>query len=464
MKKQPAHFIRPVSSVAWGGIILIGLFLSGCAIPSRERSLPKVETSQQWTQPTGNASTDEHQDWWTRVDDPQLTRLVETALSANADLAVIAKRVDLMRAEARVATAGRQPNVTASTGLRAGKERTMPTGFRTQNVLPWTTGAALSWELDWLGKWKDRSTAAKSSINASEADLAAGRLLLSSSVAQVWVHLHHHHHSMEILKRSIKRQEQILSIYQYRFDAGLIEETALHQQNSQIAELRRQMAETIMMEGVASRELDRLCGAPAGTGTYQHTPLPALPALPSFLPIDVLRRRPDMAAAEQRLKEAYLLERTAKLDLFPSLSLNLSNVTMSGSLSDPFRSWVSEIGPRLEIPVWDANRRARSRQAKAQAEIVAEQYKATTLRALEDVEKALVRFHGIQAQLQHAEQMAIEARKIRDFTKDKLKAGLVSDVELLQDEQRLDQSELKVLMLQADALANAVDVYRAMGG
>jgi outer membrane protein TolC len=186
--------------------------------------------------------------------------------------------------------------------------------------------------------------------------------------------------------------------------------------------------------------------------------------LPAKLPADILRQRPDLAAAEARLRSAFSLERAAYLDLYPSLSLNLSGLTMTGSVTDPFRSWITQIGPRLDIPIWDPKRMESLGARHARARVVAAEYRVLALRAFEEVEVAAVQFNRRDEQLQLAEEVVRKAGRVREFTADKLRAGLVSQLEVLEDECRILAARRQSLALHAELLADAVAIFRALGG
>ncbi len=447
--------------------MLSGLFLSGCSIPSRQRTVPDFDSVKNWSMPADEFSGAVGGAWWEQFNDSELSRLVETAIASNANLTILVQRIELARAEGRIATAGSLPIVDASTGLRAGRERNRETGFQTRNVMPWSSSAAASWEIDWLGKWRERKAAIRETVNTSEADLNAGRLLIASEVVNNWFKLQRRNGEIAIMEDSVERQDEILRILRDRYRAGLVEVAVIERQEAEASLLKRQLVETRMMADILKRQLDQLQGKNAGTGSYRMKSFPAtslVPKLPDTLPSDVLRRRPDMAAVEARLRAAYSLERADKLNLYPSLNLRLGGVTMTGSLTDPFRSWVSEIGPRVDIPLWDPSRKAEARASSVRAEIVAAEYRATALKAIEDVEIALVTFHRVREQLRLAHESGRRAENVRERTADRLNAGLVSQLEVLEDEHRALEAELVVVRFQTELLMSAVAVFRAMGG
>lgn len=446
--------------------IAISLLLGGCAtVPPRDRPTPTVAVPATWSAAPTAAAAVVEETWWEQFNDPELTRLVQEALLSNADLATLAERVELARAEGRLATSNARPSASASTGIRAGKEHTRESGFKTASMRPWTAGGAFGWELDWLGKWRDRRAAAQQGVLANEADLNAGRFLLAAEVATTWFQLRRYRAEAVILEDSLNRQNEMLAIYRDRFRAGVLEASVVERQEAEAAELKRRQVRARMLAETQVRLLDRLRGGVAGEREYLAQGLElrtTIPSLPTALPGDVLRRRPDLAAAEARLQEAFSLERAARLDLFPSLRLRLTGTTASGSLTDPFQSWISEFGPRLDLPIWDPKRLAQSRVHTARAQIVAAEYRAAALRAVEDVEVAVVQFHHRQTELELAGEVVSKAQSVREQTDEKRRAGIVSQLEVLEDERRALAAELSEVAIRVQLLTDAVTVFRSM--
>jgi len=440
----------------------VGLVLAGCST-TRPGEPPDVPVADNWSHPVKPGGTNTT-DWWEQFEIPELKRIVQTALVSNANLAILVQRVELARAEGRSLTAGSLPAANADTSLRAGKQRRRFTDFETESILPWTAGAVAAWELDWLGKWRHRSAAARESIKAGQADLDAGELLLTAEVVTTWFQLQRHHHEAATLRRTLDYQTQILAILRDRHRAGIVETAVLDRQQAEINELQRQIAEAKMRRQITARKLDRLQGRSANPGAYPMQPFNTpTPTIPGVLPAETLRRRPDLLAAEARLRSAWSVERAAQLDLYPSLDLRLGGLTMTGSLTDPFRAWMTQIGPRVQIPLWDPNRRATAKTTSARARLTATEYRAAAIRAIEEIEAALITHHRTREQLDHAMKASQHADNVVARTTDRFRAGLVSQLELLADQSRALNTRLTVIRLQSLHLATLATLHRALG-
>jgi outer membrane protein, multidrug efflux system len=444
--------------------LLAGLVLAGCST-TRQGGPPEVPVAGNWSHPV-KAGVTNTAAWWEQYRIPELNRIVQTALASNANLAILVQRVELARADSRVATAGSRPFVNADTSIRAGNQRSRVTDFETESLLPGSAGAVASWELDWLGKWRHRRTAARDTVKASQADLAAGQVLLTAEVVGTWFQFQQHHHEAATIRQSLDFQQQILAIYHDRHQAGLVETAVLERQQAKINDFQRQIAQSKMRQQIAARKLDHLQGRTSRTGNYQMQPWAQetpTPNIPGILPAEALRRRPDLLASEARLRAAWSIAHAAKLDLYPSLDLRLGGVTMTGSLTDPFRSWMTQVGPRVQIPLWDPNRRATAKATSARAQLAASEYRANAIRAIEETEAALITHHRTREQLDHAIETSQHASNVVTRTADRLGAGLVSQLDLFTDQSQALNARLTVIRLQSVHQATFATLQRSLG-
>ncbi|MEZ5305483.1 MAG: TolC family protein, partial [Verrucomicrobiales bacterium] len=212
--------------------------------------------------------------------------------------------------------------------------------------------------------------------------------------------------------------------------------------------------------------LDTLMGVPAGSGEAPRGRLRDLdvPAPPAAAPSEFLARRPDVAAAEARVRAAFDIARAAKLDLFPNLSLKLGGSLEAGALTGPAKSWIATAGPLLSIPVFDPARLAEVRQSDAEAAVAAEAYRAAALRAFEEAEGAMLSLQSRRRQAQRAAATAAKLAEVRKRTGDRFAEGLVSQLEVLEDERQSLDAQRAALQSREAALADAAAVFKAMGG
>lgn len=462
------------SSARAGPLRLVGLavlLLSGCAThrdrESDPEALTQIAARPGWVHALPASVQSRSNRWWTLYGDTDLNAHVERARRTSPDLAVLVRRVELARAEAGLLAAGANPAADASVGIRAGEERNRETDFRTESLMPVTGAAALSWELDLLGKWRQRRRAGTSRVDATRSEWLGGQLLLTAEVVAAWIGLIEGKEATEILARSLANRERVLEIQRGLAKAGLADTATIDRQLAAALEVEQELSDARIRAEKAAVRLDRLVGgaegfpvAPAGSLRERIS----LPPPPDFLPMDVLRVRPDLLAAEQRVREAFHLSRAARLDLFPTLELRLGGSTMTGSLTDPLRSWAAEIGPRLEIPIWDPDRIAARRVAGARLQVTAAEYRAAVFRAFEEVERALIDHRRLDERYRQAESISARVESTRRITEEKLAAGLVSEIDALEDEFRALEARRRSIDAYARLLSASVQLIRAQGG
>jgi outer membrane protein TolC len=206
-------------------------------------------------------------------------------------------------------------------------------------------------------------------------------------------------------------------------------------------------------------------GRPLQAAKLKITPLSFAPSpiFPSILPTVALSQRPDIRAAESRLRSSLFLEKSSQLNLFPSLGLKLSGISMSSSLSNPWKSWEAQAGPFVDIPIWSPRRKHQVRVSKVKVELMEAEWKALIIRAVEEVERSTIAFSTISEQLELAKDMVNQANALLAVTREKLESGIVSQLELLEDERRLFRAERKALTIKLEEYEAALDLSKSLG-
>jgi NodT family efflux transporter outer membrane factor (OMF) lipoprotein len=297
------------------------------------------------------------------------------------------------------------------------------------------------------------------------------RALIASQVASAYITLRELQLRQELTKENINRQQETLKLTQGRFDAGLVPQLDVNQaiQNLSITEatlpqLRQQEMQTL-------RALEVLAGLVPGElqdTLLQGNRVPIVDqALLHDMPVNVLRRRPDLRAAEQRLYVAALTVGVAKAEIYPRISLSGSFAWEASDSGDLFgsRSVSSNFGPRMYIPIFQGGRlrsQVDAAQARAlQAELT---YKQSVLEALQEVENALHSYQ--QEQLRHeklregvvaGEATVLQVRSLYEN-------GLVTFLNVLDAERNLTTLQDQAAASLGQSSRNLVSVYRAFGG
>lgn len=164
------------------------------------------------------------------------------------------------------------------------------------------------------------------------------------------------------------------------------------------------------------------------------------------------------------MKAAFEMERSAKLDLLPSFKFNAFASGTSHSLTERYRTWITQVGPSLDIPIYDPARLAAVRARKVQRQSAATEYRKTVLDILEEIDSARINFFSQQAQLAKVKREVSDIKDTRDFAREQFEAGLTSQIEFLDAERRWLETKRSAITLQQSALNSQIDLIKATGG
>lgn len=442
------------------------LSAAGCAKlagPAFER--PSLPEKSSWSGPVStNETATLRKDWWNEFNDAELSSLIERALGANFDLQVAAARVNRSEALAGVAASRRLPTIGASAGSTFGAARTDRGGQ--VSTESYDVGAGVAWELDIWGKLRKGQSAAEADLQATGADWRTAYLSLSAEVASQYFRLRQLDEALGLYDRYIAGSERILSIYEIRASENMVSADVALRQRAEVSRLRREQQDLQRERKTVENALAALLGLPAGELSITPAPLSGIraPEVPAGLPSSLLERRPDILAAEYRVLAAYELAGQARLDRLPSISLAGSGGSASDSLGGLLSEWTLGIGPSINIPLFDPSKKAQVKVREADIEIAANQYRATVIRAFQETENTLINRASRADQLETAKLAVDDLRRVRDISQAKFDEGLVSQLEILETDRSLIQTEQSALEQQFRLLNDTVTLYKALGG
>lgn len=409
--------------------------------------------------------------FWQKFNDPQLNALVEQALAANGDLRVALAHYDRANALLGAAKFDRLPVVTAS--AQAGHERVSEDqsyGFARSHGT-YSAGVAVSWELDLFGRVRRDVEARRAEATASAHDLAALQVAIAAETASTYVQLRGLQERLRVRRESADRLSQMLHLVDVRVSAG--RGTELDSTRAQ-AQLEINASRLPALEGqiaIAEHRLAVLTGRQPEALIAELDPPRPLPALPAGIdpdaPAQLLRRRPDIAAAEERLHAATARVGVATADLFPRLSLS-GLIGSQAFHADALLKSGSETNHALLGVDWsflDVGR-VRARIAAGDADAAAQlvQYQQAVLLALEDTENALVRFARTRTEGEHLERAARDGARAADLARLRYQAGKIELYELLGAERDLLDTQEASADCHTRAVVAGVALYKALAG
>jgi len=441
------------------------LLCSACAnLAGPDYVRPEAPSKQSWSSaasqvPRGDAVIEP--DWWKHFHDPYLNDLVRRALDESIDMRILAARIDVAKVGIDQAEAGDLPVL----GVSAGVDHFTHT--RASNTTRYSLATEASWELDIWGKIRKGVEAQEAEFKATEADWRAGYLSLVADVGTFYFRIRQIDDLSERFGQSLKRNREILRIYEAMLAEGLIPKTQVLQQKAEIDRLENQLIDFARQRKLAENTLATLVGTPADTlqvpkaSPYRVVDAPAVPA---GLPSQMLARRPDVLAAEYRVLQAHNLAGQARLAKLPSLSLTGRAGTAGFSIGDLFNAATFGLASALSFPIFDPNVRARVKVADAQTRLSEEEYRRTVIGAFEDVENALTNLSKRRQQLLELQQRQDRLQIVSDQTRAQLKEGMVSQLEVFEVERTLVDAEQQLLATHWQILTDTLTLYKALGG
>lgn len=442
-------------------------------VPGAYRGAPPLKTAQQ--QPTGNtpqqASTEPSladQKWWDVFQDPQLQELIRTALKQNYDLSIAATRILQARAQLGITRADQFPAVNAGAGAqnyRLPQSKFSPefdSNFNQAN-------ASISWDLDFWGKYRRATEAARANLLATEWARRAVVNSLVSDVAVAYFQLRAYDAQLEIARRTLASRQQSLELTRALADGG----SATNLDVRQAEQLVAQAAETIpnlerliqQQENYISTLLGQNPG-PIARG-LPLTEQPHAPEVPAGLPSTLLERRPDIREAEAQLMAANARIGVAKAAYYPDISLTATAGFASSALTSLFTGpagfWA--LGGNVTQPIFAGGRiKSGVRYSEAQQQEFLLNYRRTVQDAFRGVSDSLIAYQKNRDYRQHQQELVVAAKDSAQISEDRYRGGAASYLEVLTNETNAFQAELGLAQAQANELLSLVEIYRNLGG
>ena len=482
---------------------LLALLASACTV-GPNYAPPALQTPPAYGEPQ---STDPRpvdlSGWWHSFGDRELDRLIAIALSDSLDIQTAASRIRQARTDVRIARAQGLPTVDAMAGANyvkfsknaglsslasqfggggsggggggAGGGGASGSGggiaLPGNSITTYSLGFDASWELDLFGGVGRQIEGSVARVDAAIWNARDAQVTLTSEVADAYLQLRLAQNREVVAKAEIERQTRSLDLLIKTARVGLVPEINSLQQRTQLAAAQATLPQILAEEHVQMHALAVLLAKAPDTLTAELsqgvTPPPLPPVIPAGLPSELLRRRPDIRAAERNLAAATADIGVAVADLYPKLSLTGVAELLSTSLSNLFAGGSVQItgGAALSFPLLDWGRRRATVKARRE---VAEQayldYQRTVLTALRDVDDALVRIATeqqrggvLKAGVVDAERSVLAVRHRYDTGLENLTAVLNAQQAVLQTRDTLAQSDGA---LRRDTVA----LYKALGG
>lgn len=480
-RRSPSRSPLPIGSRAGLQLALLtAVFLGGCAVGPNYREPDAVNPDEWHFAPesgtrTGAAEIESLAAWWESLNDPILSSLIERAVAENKTVQQARARVVEARARRGATAGGFLPSINASGGVNrtdsdtrfSDPDNEFPTD-RDQDV--YSVGLDASWELDLFGGQRRAFEAANAQLGASEADLRDALVTLLGDVALNYTSVRSAQARLSFAERNLASQAELLDITRWRAEAGLATVLEVEQAQTSFEQTRAQIPALESSLAQAMNRLSVLTGQVPGALAEQLSERRAVPTPPADIvvgvPADVVRRRPDIRAAERRLAAQSAQIGVATAALYPSLSLSGSIGLQSLTASDVFDgSRTDRLGLSLRLPIFAGG--ALHQNLRAQYAVFDQAfatYEGTVLAAFEEVENALVGWTNEQRR-REALILAVEsARRARELSLVQYNAGLVDFQTVITADRQLISLEDSLAVSDGELTSNLIRLYKALGG
>jgi NodT family efflux transporter outer membrane factor (OMF) lipoprotein len=462
-----------ISDVLLATIVMMGSI--GCSVGPRYKR-PDVALPTQFTAPATTGSADAKadaadQEFWRGFHDPALTRLVERSLSSNNDLRSALAHYDAAAALLRLSKFDKYPTVTLSEDN--GRQRlTANQAFGTPRNYRYSSSTVnASWELDFYGRIRHNVESQHQQLLASGNDLAAMQVAIVGEVASTYIDLREQQERLRVARQNAENEQQTVKLVEASYNVG--RGTAFDTARARALYESTSSRIPVLLSAITLDEhrLAVLCGQLPDALVAEldvQEPLPDLPEkIDPGTPADLIRRRPDVNASEQRLHAATEQIGVNTADLFPQINfaglLGLMEYH-SGSAYDGL-SAANLAALNIDWSFLDRGRvKARIAASRADGNALLAQYQQAVLLALEDVENADTRYVRSREQDAALHQAALDSKRAADLANIRYKEGATGLLDLLDAERVELDAEDAYATSHFNSAAYAVGLYKSLAG
>ncbi len=440
------------------------------AEPLRAESLPR-----HWEYLSDNSeafpeSNSQH-NWWHRFGDIILDSLIAKGIDDNYNVLTAARRMEIARQTLNEVRSQFFPSFT----LQGGWNRSRTSGAMTSASHDATVSSAfslgvdMSWQIDLFGKIRSQSRQSKAQWQASKAEYAGVMLTLSGDIASTYIALRVAQMQKHVAESHLKSQESVLNIAKARHKAGLNSELDVLQASTVFYSTRASIPQYENTIAASINALAVLCGEIPGTsGLLRPAPMPDYRMIVSAgVPMDMLRRRPDIAEAEATLAAYAAAVGIARKDFLPTLTLEGSIGAAAHDIGDMFKANTLEysVAPTLSWTIFEGMKRNYAlAAAKEQMQIGIDNYNLTIITAVKEVENALASYRYACKEVDYLEDVVDQSKKSVELSVNLYRSGLSGFTEVADAQMNYLSYSNSLIQAKGKALTSLVTLCEALGG
>ncbi len=441
--------------------------LSGCMVGPKYQK-PVVQTPRYFAS-FDSALQDSalNLEWWTLFQDPQLEALIRFALAENRDVRQAAARVEEARAAVGFYKADQWPRIGYEGNIQGGNLNPVLNTGSTDNKNTYYASPFLSWEIDFWGKYRHATEAAKADLLGTEYGYRSVMISMIATVASTYYQLLDFDNQLTISRQTLESRKESTRIIRERFIKGIVPEIDVNQAEIQeniaaayIPQLERAVAQT---EHALSILLGRMPGAIDRGMELNSQPIP--PDIPPGIPSDLLLRRPDILYTEQALVAQNASIGVAQALRWPSFSLTGLLGVASPDLTFTAASAAWSVSGSVLGPIFNFNKNKRRVEIERQRyQQVLMDYEQTVLQAFREVEDGLVGVSTFKTELDAVNRQKAAAQNAAVLSRSRYDGGVTSYLEVLDSERTLFETELNSSQTLQQLINAYVYLYKVLGG
>jgi NodT family efflux transporter outer membrane factor (OMF) lipoprotein len=447
-------------------LLLTACLMSSCALFPEYRK-PEAQLPDSWASARPPKSDlKDLATWWNTFQDPQLNSLIQQALVYNPDMRIALERVREARDSAKIAKASLYPQADASFGA----DRGSTAGLSSSSSSTFRLAGTATWELDVFGGNRYSVDAAMASLASTSANTVAVMTSLCGEVATSYFSWISAAEELRVARQQLELQRRTLDIVTKRKDSGFASGLDWEQSRSQVAQTEASIPRMEASMKLAENTLSVLLGTYL-KNTKLTMPSPTvynrMPTVPVGVPSDLLRRRPDVIAAEMDFYAATANVGVAVANLYPKFSLTGSLSSGASKFEDVFLNknagW--SLGANITQPLFHAGElRARVDAERSAAIRSEETYRKTLISAVSEVEQALINYASYKQQLARMEVANESNKKAAEISLKLYTAGETDFLNVVTAQTSWLQSEESIVTLRQNIRQSVVQLAIALGG
>lgn len=412
-------------------------------------------------------------DWWKLFNDPMLDSLIMEGTNNNYNIRIALQRIEMAKQAVGQAAAQYYPTIMLDAGYA--KARTSGAmrggGIPATNSSYFSLGADMNWEIDLFGKITQQVKGKKAAVEVSKADCVATMISMAADIATYYMNIRTSQAELQVAHEHIESQKRVVEIAEARHEAGLVSKldvaqakTVYYSTEADIpsleATIRTNINAIAILLGVYPAEL-------YGRLSVSATQPDCRRIISAGVPLNLLRRRPDIVAAERQLAVYAAQVGIAKKDFLPSLSLQGSIGVAAHDMSDMFKknSFQYTVAPTLSWALFDGfGRKHALAAARAEMEVGIDNYNQTVMNAVQEVDNAMTSYLAAMKTMELDNKVLEQSRESFDLAIEQYKQGLAAFTNVVDAQISWLNYANSLVAAKGEALTSLIELYQALGG